>query len=377
MRNFFPNLAGYAVLPVILVLVSVGTDARAAEPNTPAGTLKPTDPAATVNGVNILESQVREAVKKEFEKTSQQQTKISRIPVLQLRKQMRQQALRRLILDQLLHQQADAEKVELTKDDIIAHLKQQGEKQKPPVSLEQIKKKFEAKGETFDAAIKRMQKDRRLRHKKLTKLHVEGKINVTEQDAKDYYDQNQERYHSPEKVRVSHILIEPDTLGQDIDPSQAREKARTEAEELLRQIRAGADFAKMAQAHSDDFPTVPKAGDVGFIVRGWWPPPFEQAAFKLKPGQISDLVETERGYHIIKVTDHEAAKTTSFEQAKKDIISQLTEQKRRRLITEYINSLMAKAQIVYHDDTLEDPAKTIIRYPERQPDDSKDVQPPP
>ncbi|MHC4478439.1 MAG: peptidylprolyl isomerase [Planctomycetota bacterium] len=377
MRNHLLNLPGYSVLTAILVLVSIGADARAAEPNAPAGNLKPTDPAATVNGVDILESQVQEAVDKEFERTAQQQTKISRIPALQLGKQVRQRALRRLILDQLLHQQADAEKIEVTKDDIIAHLKQQGAKQKPPVSLEQIKKKFEAKGETFDAAIKRMQKDRRLRHKKLTRLYVEGKINVTEQDAKDYYDQNQEDYHTPEKVRVSHILIEPDTVGRDIDTNKAREKAKNKAEELLKQIRAGADFAKMAQAHSDDFPTVPKAGDVGFIVRGWWPPPFEQAAFKLRPGQISDLVETERGYHIIKVTDHQAAKTTSFEEAKKDIISQLTEQERRRLITEYINSLMAKAKIVYHDDTFEGPSKTTIRYPERQPDDSKDVQPPP
>ena len=135
---------------------------------------------------------------------------------------------------------------------------------------------------------------------------------VSEADLKEYYTQNKERLGVPEQVRARHILFKVDPAASDDEKNQA--KAR--AEGVLKRVQAGEDFAKLAADHSDDAGSKAKGGDLGYFPPGQMVPEFEGAAFYTDPGEISDVVETKYGYHIIKVEDHIDARERSFEEIK-------------------------------------------------------------
>ena len=136
-------------------------------------------------------------------------------------------------------------------------------------------------------------------------------LTIAEADLRRYYQQNQDSYRTEERVQVSHILRRS-------DPAK-KEEARKKAEELLAQLQGGADFAKLATANSEDPGTAGKGGDLGWIVRGQTVPEFEAAAFSVTPGQLSGLVETTFGFHILKVTAHEQARLRPFEELTAEI----------------------------------------------------------
>jgi peptidyl-prolyl cis-trans isomerase C len=173
-----------------------------------------------------------------------------------------------------------------------------------------------------------------------------GKINITEEDAKKHYDESPTQFEVKEQVRASHILIKPDITDPNNDPNQAKAEAKAKIQDLLEQIKDGADFAELAKANSA-CPSAAGGGDLKFFTRGKMAPPFEKAAFALEVGKVSDIVETQFGYHIIKVTDRKDAGTTSFEQAGDNIIKQLTQKKQKEFADKYIESLKAAANIVY------------------------------
>jgi peptidyl-prolyl cis-trans isomerase D len=130
---------------------------------------------------------------------------------------------------------------------------------------------------------------------------LRAKIVVSSADIERTYNSNIEQYSTPEQVRASHILLK--TEGKD----DAAVKAR--AEELLKQARAGADFAELAKKNSEDDASAKNGGDLDYFGRGRMVPEFDQAAFSLEPGKISDLVKSQYGYHIIKVVDKKPATT--------------------------------------------------------------------
>ncbi|MFQ5621463.1 MAG: peptidylprolyl isomerase, partial [Candidatus Nanoarchaeia archaeon] len=128
-------------------------------------------------------------------------------------------------------------------------------------------------------------------------------IQVTDEEAKAHYEATKEQLQSPAQVRASHILVETEE----------------EANGLLQKLREGADFAELAKNFSTG-PSGPNGGDLGFFSRGKMVKPFEDAAFPLTKGEISKPVETQFGWHVIKVTDKKAAGTTSYEQVQSQII---------------------------------------------------------
>jgi len=163
---------------------------------------------------------------------------------------------------------------------------------------------------------------------------------VTDQEAKDFYDKNPDRFKQGEAVRASHILIR---VNQDADAA-ARKKAKAEIDALLKQVRAGGDFAKLAQEHSQDG-SAAQGGDLNFFTKGQMVPAFDQVAFSLKPGQVSDVVQTQFGYHIIKVTEHKPARTVPFEEASGQIKQFLTQQHQQQHADEFIAALKKKSKI--------------------------------
>ncbi len=146
----------------------------------------------------------------------------------------------------------------------------------------------------------------------------------------------------PEKVEASHILIgvDPGT------PPEIRTQKRLEAARLRGELEKGADFAQLAQQHSD-CPSKAQGGSLGSFERGKMVKPFEDAAFSGKQGEVSEVVETQFGYHLIKPTAHQEAKDIPLEQVREEVSSFLNGQKREETIKEYIEKLRSVAKIEY------------------------------
>jgi len=148
---------------------------------------------------------------------------------------------------------------------------------------------------------------------------MRAKVVVPAGDIDREYNNNLEQYSTPEQVRASHILLK--TEGKD----DAAVKAK--AEELLKQARAGADFAELARKNSEDEASAKNGGDLDYFGKGRMVPEFDAAVFTMQPGQISDLVKTQYGYHIIKLVDRKAAATRPFAEVRQQLNDQLAYQR--------------------------------------------------
>ena len=156
-------------------------------------------------------------------------------------------------------------------------------------------------------------------------------IALNEQDLKTYYEQNLQRLSSKEERRASHILI---TAAKEA-PDAEKKAARAKAEELLKSVKAKpASFAEVARKNSQDPGSAVKGGDLDFFGRGAMVKAFEDAAFSMKKSDISDLVESEFGYHIIQLTDIKAAKAQSFESLRPSMEADLKKQQAQRKYAE-------------------------------------------
>jgi len=155
----------------------------------------------------------------------------------------------------------------------------------------------------------------------------------TEADLKDYYDKNPDEFRG---VRASHILIRPEGFD-----DAAKEKARAAIDEVLKQGKGGADFAELAKKHSSDG-SAQAGGDLGFFTKGTMVPEFSDAAFALQPGQISDVVETQFGFHIIKVTER---KDVQFAEATDKLRAFLSQKRQQDAQQAFLNDLKSRAKI--------------------------------
>jgi peptidyl-prolyl cis-trans isomerase C len=162
----------------------------------------------------------------------------------------------------------------------------------------------------------------------------------TDAEAKDFYNKNPEKFKQDAQVRASHILVR-------VDPNaDAKTKARAKAEidSVLRELKAGGDFGKLAQKHSQDG-SAAQGGDLGYFPKGQMVPEFDQVAFSLPVGQLSGIVTTQFGYHILKVTDKKPPRTVPYEEAQAQIKQYLEQDKKQKAADAYIESLKKKSKI--------------------------------
>jgi peptidyl-prolyl cis-trans isomerase C len=204
---------------------------------------------------------------------------------------------------------------------------------------------MEAQG--FDFEVMKGFLARGMKYNKLVQSKFPGALVVTEEDAKKYYDENPDEFQLPERVRASHILLSTRPLDPNADPNQVKAQARQKAEELLQKAKSGADFAALAEVNSQDPISKAQGGDLGLFPRGQMVKPFEDAAFALQVGEISDLVETQFGYHIIKVTERLDPMPIPFDDAKTTIIEELQQKRSVETAREYVDSLRQNAKIVF------------------------------
>lgn len=174
----------------------------------------------------------------------------------------------------------------------------------------------------------------------MMEAEVAGVPAVTDADVKTFYEKNPDKFKQPESVRASHILI-PVPQGAD---DGAKKAARAKADSLLKQAKSGGDFAKLAQEHSSDG-SAQQGGDLGFFTKGQMVPTFEQAAFALKPGEVSNVVETQFGFHIIKLTERKSEGTIALEQVADRVREYLADQRKKDRAEAFIKELKSKSKI--------------------------------
>jgi len=175
------------------------------------------------------------------------------------------------------------------------------------------------------------------------KREVMQKVTVSENEAKTYYDAHKDEFKAPEMVRARHILFLVETSATDAAKKNVYEKAA----ETLKKIEGGEDFAKLASELSGDPGSKSKGGDIGFVARGKTVKPFEDALFSLKTGEISGVIETQFGYHIIKADEKKDAAIEPFEAVKEKIRQKITQERVKSAVTTFVDKAMkdAKAEI--------------------------------
>ncbi len=200
-----------------------------------------------------------------------------------------------------------------------------------------------------------------------TVLERELKVNVTDDDVKKFYDDNPAKFEQPEQVRASHILIGTrDATGADLSDDKKKEKRKL-ADDLLKRARAGEDFAKLAKDYSEDPGSKDRGGEYTFP-RGQMVPAFEAAAFALKTNEVSEVVTTQFGYHIIKLSEKIPAKKVEFAKVSDQIRDYLKQQAVQKDLSDYSAKLKKDAGVEILDPKLipqEKPAEAQL--PAAQP----------
>ncbi len=176
--------------------------------------------------------------------------------------------------------------------------------------------------------------------KKLVEKDVEPKVTVSDSETKGFYDDNPNSFSEPQQVKASHILVKVDAMADDAQKKAAKEKI----EKVQAKIKKGEDFAALAKEYSD-CPSGAQGGDLGFFGPGAMVKPFEDAAFAMNTGEISDIVITQFGYHLIKVVEKKDAREVSYQEAKGDITNYLKRRKTDEEIKALITSLREAAKI--------------------------------
>jgi peptidyl-prolyl cis-trans isomerase C len=240
-----------------------------------------------------------------------------------------------LIRREILHQESLKAGIKIDKQDITKE-------------IDTIKKQFlsdaEYKNEltrrNLSEEVLRAQLERNLFISKYVEQQFLKKGKVTDADVKAYYESHLSALKQPLQVRVSHILVQFDSKS---DPARKQE-ARRKAEKILNDLKDGKDFKTIAREQSDG-PTRTSGGDLGYIRMGQLEKQFESVVFNLKKDEISDVIETNYGYHLFKVTDRKPESIVSFDNVKEQIKQLLLQEKAKKEADEYARKLREKSDV--------------------------------
>ena len=300
------------------------------EPPKPVAAVPAELPAvlAHVNGENITRA--------EFERLLRNIELGNQAPVpADRRDEIYRKVLDELVNYTLLKQEAKALKVAVTDAEVATQMQQM---RQAAGTEEAFTKALAARNMTLE----RLQADARieLAIAKMMNAQVANATEATDAEVRDFYDKNPERFKRPETVRASHILLMVPATADEA----TKKEARTKIEGILKRAKGGEDFAVLAQQNSQDG-SAAQGGDLGYFPREKMVKEFSDVAFALKPGDISDVVTTQFGLHIIKVTDRKAAGTVPIEEVAPQVKKFLTEQKKQQLAQAFIAQVKQKAKI--------------------------------
>ena len=282
---------------------------------------------ATVNGQTITATAVQGEMKGVMGRFQEQGRKPSDAELVSLRESI----IEKMIKLELLHQESKKAGISFSSNDIDKELK--GYKKGFPDDKAFAKALGQA-GVTEAELRKQIGKNMAIQ--KFIDTNFKGKVQITEQEVKDFYSKNSEKFKQPELAHAFHILI----LAKESDPKVDKDRKREKLVQVKKKLKEGGDFAVLAKQYSEDPGSKERGGDLGFFPKGQMVKPFDQAVFKMTPGEISDIVETEFGYHLIKLEEKRSAQVVSFDEAKTKISAYLTQEK----VTANIEAFLAEAK---------------------------------
>jgi len=325
---------------------SAATSSPAKETNAASGAAatsadkKPDEVIAKGKGVSVTRAQLNESIASITAGMAARGQAIPRDEIETLEPQL----LERLITMQVLAANAteqDKQKAKKTLDERMA----------------EIKKRSGSK-EALDAQLKKAgltmtELESRLGEEAIAEAVLESglKPEATDADAKKFYDDNPSKFEQPELIRASHILLmTQDENGKEL-PAEKKDAKRKQIEDLLKKARAGEDFAALAKKYSEDPGSKDKGGEYTFP-KGQMVPEFEKAALSLKTNEVSDVVTTQYGYHIIKLSENIPAKKVPYEEVAPKIKEALKAQKIQQGMSDYVQKLRKDADVKILDEKL-------------------------
>jgi peptidyl-prolyl cis-trans isomerase C len=293
---------------------------------------KPADAkVAEVNGVVISQEQFDKELEIHLERVSRQGRQLSDDQLTTLKKDV----LEGLIEREILFQESQKTGIKI-------------QDQAVDEQLAAIKKRFPSEAEYNNALSKmnlseaevKTQVARGLAIRELIDQQITSKIEITDEESKAFYDGNLQLFKQPEQVKASHILIKVDAAATDAQKAEARKKI----DAVQQKLKDGGDFAELAKEYSEG-PSNSRGGDLGYFKRGQMVKPFDDAVFAMQPDEVSDIVETRFGYHIIKVYDKKPEQTLAYADVKDQLNQQLKQEKVEKEATKYIDQLKKDAKI--------------------------------
>jgi peptidyl-prolyl cis-trans isomerase C len=338
-----PPVSAAQAAPPASSTAPAATSGQAAAPATPPGT-----PAARPEPIKPMPAQLPEVLarvngepvtKFDFDRLIKNMEVSANQPVSMLpedrRNEVLRNALNQLVTYTVLLQEARARKISVSDAEIDQNIKQM-RSQFP--TEEAFKKALDSRNMTID----KLKSDARIDMtiNKMMEAEIANLPAPTDAQVREFYDKNPDKFKQDESVRASHILFR---VAENADEA-TKKKTLAEAQSVLKQARSGADFGELAKKYSADG-SAQQGGDLNFFTHGQMVPEFDKAAFALKPGEISDIVTTQFGYHIIKVTDRKAASTVPFDQVSARIKEYLVQEQNRQRAEAFVNSLKQKAKI--------------------------------
>jgi len=315
----------FRVVLTALALVSVASLLAAAE----KGVSK--DNVALVNGSAITRAELDRLMASTQGRLSRAGKGLSGSQLTEMKKQ----ALENLIDRELLYQESQRQGIKV--DEAVINEEIDALKKRFPSEAEMKKSLARMKlSETF----MRSQFTQERAIQQLIDKEFGQKVTVADKDVKAYYDKTPDFFKQPEQVQARHILIKVDPQAD----QTARAEARKELENVQQKLHKGEDFAALAKEFSQ-CPSSADGGNLGSFKRGQMVKPFEEAAFALKPGEVSDIVETKFGYHLIEVTDKQPETTISYEDVKDRLRQYLRQEEIQKEVRLYVEKLKEKSEV--------------------------------
>lgn len=285
---------------------------------------------ATVNGVPITEAEVERQIELELPKVLYHDNITE-----EKRLKYREKAIEELIIRELFYQEAKEKGIKVqgskVKEVFNSYKAQYG-------GEEGLKKALNVKELDTEGIKKEIEKT--LIVDEFERSYIENNSRITDAELKEYYEKNKDSFREPDKIRLREIFV---SVPYDADYKTIEEKKK-KADDILKRIKAGEDFADLAWKYSED-PYAVKGGDIGYMHRGRLSPELEDVAFKLKPGEVSGLIEVKAGYFIIKVEDFISSRLIGFNEIKDKLRKDLQDKRKKEVREELIKRLKAKAII--------------------------------
>ena len=316
------------LLSISLWLSLAGTlHAQKAEPQTSTA-----GKAAIVNGVVIQEEEVNRGLLYQQQRMLATTGQVIRPDMMT---EARKMVLENLIDRELLYQQS--RKKGIVVDD--AQVNEQLDRLKQQYPNEQAFKESMAEDQLNEDTVKSRIK-MNLAVQKFVDKEFGGNVEVSEAEAKAFYEGNPQYFTQPEAIRVSEILIKVDPKAE----AAKKQEARKKLEDIQKRVQKGEDFASLAKDFSQSA-SAAQGGDLGVVPRGRMPKAFDDAAFSLKPGEVSGIVETDLGFQLIKVNEKTPEKVVPFKDVEERIRQHLANQKLTQKVNEYLNEVKKTAKI--------------------------------